>query len=455
MSITAYRVCYRQDIDEWQEYLPQKEAVILGREKDADIVLESSKVSRHHAKLEFSPEGIFLTDLGSTNGTLVDGKQIPPRTKVKIELQQTFVIWSYTFQVISEETEFEEERKLSEDLRSEVPDHMLRFCLVPDEWQEYLPQKAVIIIGRDKNAEVVLDTWEVSRKHAKLEFTPDGIFLSDLGSLNGTQIAGMPLSPRKEVSLALEQSFTIWKYTFQVVNKSETIAERLTPKRPPPQRVVVPSIEDTDSTMAGFDEQEAVQSFHPLDLGRQEKISIGRADDNEMVLKHPLVSRYHAEIDRIGTRFLLRDLRSTNGVFLNNERIEKEVWLNENDRIQIGPYVFIFSKVGLRRQPYEGIEVRCVNINQYVSRRLNILQNINLVVKPMEFVAVVGMSGSGKTTLLNALSGYKPASDGKVLVNGMDLYKHYDLFRNDMGYVPQKDIVHAELTPYIALGLNC
>jgi ABC-type multidrug transport system ATPase subunit len=52
---------------------------------------------------------------------------------------------------------------------------------------------------------------------------------------------------------------------------------------------------------------------------------------------------------------------------------------------------------------------------------------------------------------MNSISGYWPASHGQVLVNGIDLYKHYDLFRNDIGYVPQKDIVHTELTPELAL----
>ena len=69
----------------------------------------------------------------------------------------------------------------------------------------------------------------------------------------------------------------------------------------------------------------------------------------------------------------------------------------------------------------------------------------------MEFVALVGMSGAGKSTLLNAMSGYWPASQGQVLVNGVNLYDHYDFFRNDIGYVPQKDIVHTELTPTTAL----
>ncbi len=92
------------------------------------------------------------------------------------------------------------------------------------------------------------------------------------------------------------------------------------------------------------------------------------------------------------------------------------------------------------------------NIHQQVTSSLNLLQDISLIINPNEFVALVGMSGSGKTTLLNALSGYWPASHGRVLINDIELYDHYDLFRNDIGYVPQKDIVHSELTPEAALN---
>ena len=148
---------------------------------------------------------------------------------------------------------------------------------------------------------------------------------------------------------------------------------------------------------------------------------------------------------------LMRDLHSTNGVFVNNERLDHEIWLKDGDSIQVGPYIFLLSGLNLHRQTDAGLTLQTVSINKFVSPKLNLLKNITLTIKPMEFVAVVGMSGSGKTTLLNVLSGYSRATGGKVLVNGAELYKHYDQFRNDMGYVPQKDIVHSELTPFSAL----
>jgi ABC transport system ATP-binding/permease protein len=52
---------------------------------------------------------------------------------------------------------------------------------------------------------------------------------------------------------------------------------------------------------------------------------------------------------------------------------------------------------------------------------------------------------------MDAINGFRPGTHGTVYANGTNLYENFDMFRNDMGYVPQKDIVHMELTVYKAL----
>ena len=85
------------------------------------------------------------------------------------------------------------------------------------------------------------------------------------------------------------------------------------------------------------------------------------------------------------------------------------------------------------------------------AKRERCLENINLVVEPGEFISLLGPSGSGKSTLMDCLNGRRPATAGKVLANGEDFYRHFDSFRQLLGYVPQKDIVHAQLTVHQAL----
>jgi len=98
-----------------------------------------------------------------------------------------------------------------------------------------------------------------------------------------------------------------------------------------------------------------------------------------------------------------------------------------------------------------GLTIEALHLKKQVNKRTNLLQDISLTINSNEFVAVVGMSGAGKTTLVDAISGFRPATDGQVLINGTDFYRYYDSFRDDIGYVPQRDIVHMELTPEKAL----
>jgi len=52
---------------------------------------------------------------------------------------------------------------------------------------------------------------------------------------------------------------------------------------------------------------------------------------------------------------------------------------------------------------------------------------------------------------MDCLNGRRRATGGKVLANGEDFYQHFDSFRQSLGYVPQKDIVHTGLSVYRAL----
>ena len=187
-------------------------------------------------------------------------------------------------------------------------------------------------------------------------------------------------------------------------------------------------------------------------FGEKDRVTIGRDASNDVTLDSPLVSRFHAQVERVGQRYRVIDLRSANGTFVNDRRIEGEVWLQPDDTVRIGPSRFKMGRDALVRQDdTRGLRVEITGLNKWVRKDLNLLKNLSLVFQPREFMVVVGQSGGGKSTLVDAVAGYRPATHGQVLVNGIDVYKNFDAIRNEIGFVPQRDIIHMELTVYQAL----
>jgi hypothetical protein len=73
-----------------------------------------------------------------------------------------------------------------------------------------------------------------------------------------------------------------------------------------------------------------------------DRVSIGRAAGNDVVLNHAAVSRVHARIEREGSAWVLLDRASANGVELNGAGIAGRAQLRQGDRIAVGPVTFRF-----------------------------------------------------------------------------------------------------------------
>jgi len=74
------------------------------------------------------------------------------------------------------------------------------------------------------------------------------------------------------------------------------------------------------------------------------KIGVGRAPDNDIVVADANVSRHHARIEHLGTGYVLQDLGSTNGTFVNGAKVEEHS-LKEGDVVVVGK-----TKLHFRRE---------------------------------------------------------------------------------------------------------
>ncbi len=197
-------------------------------------------------------------------------------------------------------------------------------------------------------------------------------------------------------------------------------------------------------------QQEALPPMRPIRLEDAE-LTIGRRPDNTIVLAHPQVSAHHARLVREGGAYRIHDLHSTNHVYVNAQLVTSHL-LKMGDEIRIGPYRLIYESTHLTQyDESNNIRIDALNLKKVAANQATLLNNISLSIPPRAFVALVGGSGAGKTTLLDALSGLRPAQHGQVLYNGQDYYRNLAAFNTQIGYVPQDDIVHRDLTVERAL----
>ncbi|MBU1183067.1 MAG: FHA domain-containing protein [Proteobacteria bacterium] len=78
------------------------------------------------------------------------------------------------------------------------------------------------------------------------------------------------------------------------------------------------------------------------DLEKGKSLSIGRREENNIVIDNLAVSGHHAKIDSVGEGFLVTDLQSKNGSFVNEQLISAH-WLKHGDVITVGKHSIVFA----------------------------------------------------------------------------------------------------------------
>jgi ABC transport system ATP-binding/permease protein len=194
-----------------------------------------------------------------------------------------------------------------------------------------------IEIGREPGNAVVLDVGHISRRHAVLTCRGDSFEVQDLGSVNGTQVNGSPISGPH--LLKNGDQIRLWDVTLTF----HLMQQQLQPQR---------KIEREQTLVVHTD---APQPRLVISAGEQEgrkillvpgKMVVGRAtarsEEWDIALQDRAISRPHAMIERTEQGFALADMGSANGTLLNGEEITEPVLLRDGDVIVMGETTLIF-----------------------------------------------------------------------------------------------------------------
>lgn len=158
------------------------------------------------------------------------------------------------------------------------------------------------------------------------------------------------------------------------------------------------------------------------------------------------VSRHHATLERAADGSWFIQDHSHTGTELNGQAFQRER-LVIGDRLRIGHYVFEFTGRSLRRlTTSSGGRIEARSLNRIVQGGKCILHDVTMDVPSGSFVGLLGGSGQGKSTLMTALCGLNPPTSGTVLLDRVPLGKGGGDSAGRIGFVPQDDIVHSELT---------
>ena len=99
-------------------------------------------------------------------------------------------------------------------------------------------------------------------------------------------------------------------------------------------------------------------------------------------------------------------------------------------------------------------EIKFDNVSFSYGEKKASLKNINLIIKPGETIALVGSTGSGKTTLVNLLTRFYIPTEGKILINNLEINSfELESFRSNFSFVDQNvRLFNDTVTGNIAFG---
>ena len=280
----------------------------------------------------------------------------------------------------------------------------------------------LLMIGSDSSCDIRISNNRVSRNHCQVIFSKEnGLKIVDLNSSNGTYLNGIKLKAGNTYSLNLKDQV-------QLAGVSGIII----------------SVGSENTQSKGLEDQKNIlELFNNTDM-----IVVGRDSSCDLRINDTRISRRHASIKKItNDKFLLKDLDSLNGIYVNGSKVNGSRTISKKDNIFLGKYLLKID--GRAKDLSDELAISAIGIekvypNQKKGKKA--LHKMDISVPSRSLLAIMGPSGCGKSTLLKSLNGESPPTKGKVLIFNQDLISNYEYLKTQIGYVPQDDIVHKQLT---------
>jgi pSer/pThr/pTyr-binding forkhead associated (FHA) protein len=159
----------------------------------------------------------------------------------------------------------------------------------------------------------------------------------------------------------------------------------------------------------------------------KDSVTVGRQEDNTIIIDNLAVSGYHAKIDKLGGEYFLTDLLSTNGTFVNDQKVVSHK-LSHGDNIVIGKHVILF--VATEKEEIEGEERdrklpldKTLRLDTAKQRELLTKQKVTpstaRVPEKVGVISFIDDSGLGEIELSKRLTKIGKAQTSEIKLSGM------------------------------------
>jgi pSer/pThr/pTyr-binding forkhead associated (FHA) protein len=312
----------------------------IGSEDGASIPVFGQRVSGQHAVIQGWPDGSAAVRAVNGSEVLVNGIPLGAEPTPLLHGDK-LVIGRQEILVVDESRSGS--TRIAPAIQLPVAANDGARVVSLTDGREYQVGAGPLVFGREAGADIVAPGDDVSRRHAELHRDAAGFMLLD-SSVNGTLVNGERLTGERRLASGDVIRIGTEEFRFHAGQAPPAGAhQRLSDTmfgvaafRPTPVPEPGPAPLVSVLFRSGPRKGDRLTLSVPM-------INVGRADYNDLVLADPSVSTMHAKIQRRGGVWILADLGSTNGTFMEGEPVTSEVALAPGATLRFGEVSVLFE----------------------------------------------------------------------------------------------------------------